>query len=207
VLLYKDPGFQGDWAITCERGEYDPGLKKCVTPPTCEAGEFDEASGKCRFKRYRFVGDEFIWGDAKNNCESLGAHLATIMSEAESSMIASFGPYVWMGLNDIGREGIFVWVTEEPVTYANWDVRQPDNYKDEDCCHTQSGGVWNDLTCTGRTIPSVCEWDWEFGAVGLCPEGYEYQEEGDFVYCYGFLQCPEGYILDPSTGECQGEPN
>lgn len=33
---------------------------------------------------------------------------------------------IWTGVNDIGEEGKFVWSEGSPVTYTNWNGKQPD---------------------------------------------------------------------------------
>jgi len=176
----------------------------------CEYGEFDETNGKCKFKRYWYYSAETDWYAGKNKCESLGAHLATIMSAEENSQVVSFlAPIgsMWIGLNKM--PGTWVWDTGEPVVFINW-YRDPSG--DGSCVElygSEFNGGWNDLACTGRHYrPSLCEWDWEFGAVGVCPEGYTYEKEGDYGYCYGspVVLCPEGYVYDSSMRKCLGDP-
>lgn len=73
------------------------------------------------------------WDSAKALAESMGGHLATIRNEAENQWIVStYAPvspeiHLWIGLNDIGHTGTWVWVSGEPVTFTRWRSGQPDN--------------------------------------------------------------------------------
>jgi len=210
VLLYRGPGFEGDWTPSCEYGTYDSGLGKCVYTPdnfSCQYGDFDEEIGKCKFKRYQ-RGVMTTWVNSKRICESLGGHLVTIMSPDENSAVTSFGEQLWMGLNDIAQEGHWVWVTGEPVPYTDWASGEPRS-SEHDCARLYHGD-WYSFRCNylGDRCDTMCEWDWEFGAVGLCPEGYTYEEERDYGYCYGSRvpQCPEAYVYNSGMGKCLGDP-
>ena len=57
--------------------------------------------------------------------------------------------HCWIGLNDIGTEGTFVWVDGSESTYRHWSPGQPDNGGSiEDCVHTYGNPFWNDEGCT-----------------------------------------------------------
>jgi len=59
----------------------------------------------------------------ESNAVALGGHLATLNDPAEQdwvySTFARLGSF-WIGLNDLGTEGTFVWASGEAVTYTNW---------------------------------------------------------------------------------------
>ncbi len=60
----------------------------------------------------------------------IGGHLATISSRAEDSFIANtVGGTAWIGFTDRDSEGVFTWLNGEPVTYVNWCIGQPDNWR------------------------------------------------------------------------------
>ena len=65
---------------------------------------------------------------------------------------------VWIGLNDVTKEGKFLWADGSHVTYTNWASSQPDNRKDYENCVEIAvhGGSWKDTSC-GRQLPFICE--------------------------------------------------
>ena len=88
---------------------------------------------------------------AKTQCESDGAFLAIPRSEAENDYIADLIPNVniWIGINDIDQEGVFVAVDGSNITYTNWDSGEPnDNYNEDGVCirvgHSKRQKAWND---------------------------------------------------------------
>lgn len=84
---------------------------------------------------YWIFDDYLSWGTARQFCEALGGHLATITSEGEQDAIASSGALsttsqigFWLGGSDAEEEGTWKWLTGEDFTYSNWHPEgQPDN--------------------------------------------------------------------------------
>ena len=79
------------------------------------------------------------WLDAEAEVNlTSGGHLLSITSADEQVLVeklfvvgvTNFIGY-WTGLNDRAQEGVFVWTSHEPVTYANWYMPygEPDNAK------------------------------------------------------------------------------
>lgn len=77
------------------------------------------------------VVDGVSWADGEAYATSVGGHLATINDEAEDRWISSTFPQdgdpLFIGLNDLEREGTFVWASGEPVTYTNWVHNEPND--------------------------------------------------------------------------------
>jgi len=74
------------------------------------------------------------WYDAQAYCQGLGGELVSITSEQRQSevqaVIASNGNSEvehWIGLNDRGTEGTFVWSDGTSGPFQNWVSGQPDN--------------------------------------------------------------------------------
>ena len=73
----------------------------------------------------------------------------------------------WIGFNDRGEEGSFVWSDGTDAEFTWWDGAEPNDSGGEDC--TQMFGddgddnKWNDMPCD-RELPYVCE----FSAAGRC---------------------------------------
>lgn len=137
---------------------------------------------------YEYVNSTLTWGAAKTAAEGrtkYGAtgYLATITSSAENDFVAArLANAGWMGASDAGTEGDWKWVTgPESGTsfwsglsngsavsgrYENWNNGEPnDSSSNEDCAQylATSGGLWNDLPCSGTTLPGYVV---EYGADG-----------------------------------------
>ncbi len=98
--------------------------------------------------RYYLSNNSSTWTDAKLSSIMAGGHLATITSEPENTFISTkYSSQAWIGLTDEDQEGIFKWVTNEPLIYSKWWSGQPDDYDGgEDYVETNYGdiGYWND---------------------------------------------------------------
>jgi len=185
VLIYKDPGYQGDWA-----------------PDRCEYGQYNADLNRCELVKYEaFAPAQGIdWHSAESACLDLGGHLVAISSQQEDQRVtelqaAAGGDPVWIGLNDLDQEGSWEWTTGEPVTYTNWAPGEPNDADGEDCVHVEGAAHpvhawrWNDLSChrSTRDYPSgdyplgyICEYDVPGDP---CPEGYTYVREGTRGLC------------------------
>jgi len=79
--------------------------------------------------------DRTNWVEAEVQARLSGGHLATINDAAEQDWVyQTFGNYggtnrrLWIGLNDAGKEGHFVWANGEPLDYTHWDAGEPNNW-------------------------------------------------------------------------------
>ncbi|XP_039206087.1 regenerating islet-derived protein 4-like [Crotalus tigris] len=70
-------------------------------------------------------------------CQSYGrgAHLASILTKAETLLVAEhISTYqrelakVWIGLHDVRQTGKWRWADESTYNYKSWVNYQPDNY-------------------------------------------------------------------------------
>ena len=93
-----------------------------------------------------------VWTDSEIEAVLLGGHLVTISDADENEWVRStFFNYgsidrnFWIGFNDIETEGDWVWTSNEPVTYTNFSLGNPDNVNNEDYAFMSSvNGMWND---------------------------------------------------------------
>ena len=140
---------------------------------------------------YEYVSSTFDWNNAKNAATSrtkygASGYLTTITSQAENDFVAArLTNAGWMGASDSASEGTWKWVTgpENGTTfcignmscavqsgqYANWNNGEPnDSGSNEDCGQFLAGGTgkWNDLPCSGSTLPGYVV---EYGAPGNMP--------------------------------------
>lgn len=107
------------------------------------------------------------WIDAEHDAVLRGGHLVTINDSAENDFV--FRTFVallsddiglWVGLNDAQEEGVFRWVSGEPVTYVNWALDEPNDWLGiEDYAHFlpkrdgRPDGSWNDAPGSGVWPP------------------------------------------------------
>ena len=112
-----------------------------------------------------FLLAQSTWIEAEAAAQALGGHLATLRSASEQEwLFTNFSTWggqersLWIGLHDtnaltnatnqVDRRTEFVWSSGEPVTYANWNASEPNNYRElgEYYVHTEpiDLGSWND---------------------------------------------------------------
>jgi hypothetical protein len=92
----------------------------------------------------------------------MGAHLATITSQAENDWIFNNvvnGNRVWLGGTDEGHEGTWNWITNETWNYTKWDSGEPNNINGgENSLDLEPNGSWNDAISSGSML-YLCEWE------------------------------------------------
>ena len=102
--------------------------------------------------------------DARAKCQSLGGDLASIHSEAENAeaYAVAVGSHSWIGLQDMDKEGSFVWSDGSELNYTAWFTGEPNEYasnSNQDCTAFLTvgggGGKWYDLSCT-ENLPFLC---------------------------------------------------
>ncbi|MDB4957569.1 MAG: hypothetical protein JWO36_5138 [Myxococcales bacterium] len=114
---------------------------------------------------YRVMLTGQLWLDAEADCESDGGHLIVIDDSNENNwlvnqLVLAAAPSAWIGSSDHVMEGTFRWVTGAPMSFANWDVGEPNNsLSSEDCVQIYVSGVWNDSRCYANQFVYVCECD------------------------------------------------
>ena len=105
------------------------------------------------------------WNTASTTTCEAPAHLVTITSAGEQEVVASLLPTQdrWIGMrrpvNSPTTEASFYWVTNEPLSYRNWDVysdadKEP-NYTGE-CVRMRFTSKWADVVCT-EALAAICE--------------------------------------------------
>ena len=113
---------------------------------------------------YKVYSEKMTYNAAKTQCESDGAFLAIPRSEAENYYIADLIPNnrIWIGINDIDQEGVFVAVDGSNITYTNWDSGEPSNegsdhnedavmiHPDRDWVRSHRQHTWNDINVNHR---------------------------------------------------------
>ncbi|MBQ4110139.1 MAG: hypothetical protein IJC74_04580 [Clostridia bacterium] len=77
---------------------------------------------------YQLFDESMTWEEAKAYCESIGGHLTTVTSGEEQKVIENLlengtKNQYWLGLSRLS--GKMEWVTDESLSYANWDNGEP----------------------------------------------------------------------------------
>lgn len=106
------------------------------------------------------------WSAARDYCQALGGHLATITSAEEQAFIDSLNTdniRMWIGGYRDDQHNWY-WVTGEPWSYTNWGDGEPNNsgnvVSNENCVAVWPS-FWNDMNDhnTYETEGFICEWD------------------------------------------------
>ena len=98
----------------------------------------DSASSTDEPDKYYFGGHTYAvydqsigWTPAKEACEYVNGHLATVTNYEEEEFIKSIvgsRAFYWLGGYKDDESGDWFWVTGEPWGYTDWSPGQPDNY-------------------------------------------------------------------------------
>ncbi len=143
---------------------------------SCKAADNTDKDGYTNYKGhlYKVFNDEMNWFEAKQYCESLGGHLATITSSKENEVIQNLpelrgGYNYWLGGTDLQKEDDWRWITGEKWKYTCWGGGQPDNYQLVNGIpehylqiNYDWGMYWNDsdyIQDNTAHIGFICEWE------------------------------------------------
>jgi large repetitive protein len=104
------------------------------------------------------------WTDSKSYCESYGYAMVTVNDGTEDAWVNTTADshstrVWWLGFNDRGSEGAWVWHSGESASYTRWASGQPDDHHNEDCAEINRwhpAQTWNDIDCNDR-IRFICE--------------------------------------------------
>lgn len=109
------------------------------------------------------LSQKLTWSEAEAACSGVGifSSLVKINSQSEQDFVnrriqlLSSGD-AWIGLNDVGKEGVFKWTADNSVLYSNnyqiWAAGNPiGNNENRDCVVLQSvrkDGAWSVQNCS-----------------------------------------------------------
>ncbi|CAH1777954.1 unnamed protein product, partial [Owenia fusiformis] len=104
---------------------------------------------------------------AESHCKARGGHLASVHSDSEQTFMAEkmkenkLGYFI--GLNDIDKEGSFVWTDGSPYSYEKWAPKQRNTYGftgASDCAQVTGTAFntseWRTVPCTMRSDGFIC---------------------------------------------------
>ncbi|XP_065683392.1 uncharacterized protein LOC100215503 isoform X1 [Hydra vulgaris] len=106
------------------------------------------------------------WYDSLLSCQRYGGNLLSVADNTENTFISDQfkdttikNQHYWIGLNDIQKEGIFVWSDNSTSKFRFWNYRsgEPNNWNNnEDCVEATYDGRWNDNSCD-RLFGFICK--------------------------------------------------
>lgn len=144
-------------------GGRQPSARFPALPSPAAVAGVRETDGKL----YLLVKEERAYPDAQLACQGRGGTLAMPKDEAANGLLAAYVSQaglarVFIGINDLDREGTFVYADRSPMqTFHKWRGGEPNNaYDEEDCVELVASGGWNDVACH-ITMPFLCEFDKE----------------------------------------------
>jgi hypothetical protein len=118
---------------------------------------------------YQFCNSSVTWLSAVMYCSTRGYNLVTVNDSSEDAFLDGQWPSIanndwWIGANDRGSEGSFVWVGGGAVGYNDWDPGEPNDIPTPaDCASIEDGSSgfetrfrWGDRFCDD-VRPFVCE--------------------------------------------------
>jgi len=132
-------------------------------------GSIDEGNVCSGCRTQQFGGHAYLfcgannWSGARGNCRTFGNYdLATVGGAAEQAFVVSQagGNDHWIGLNDRGSEGTYVWSSGTALgAYNAWGSGEPnDGGLGQDCVELWSSDslLWHDVPC-GLFSRYICE--------------------------------------------------
>ncbi|XP_041458281.1 macrophage mannose receptor 1-like isoform X1 [Lytechinus variegatus] len=118
---------------------------------------------------YSLVTSVSSFNGMQDVCALRSADLVSIADASEMNFVTSLMQTgntgttrissVWLGLNDMDREGTYAWTDGSEITYTKWAAGQPQNTENDDDCivHNIDMDGWLDNVCTGNQHYGVCK--------------------------------------------------
>ena len=109
---------------------------------------------------------EGFW-EAEAEAVALGGHLATIRNQQEHDFLRPIAEQIncsshhaGFGFTDYAVEGVWEWISGEPVTYVNWSPGEPNNLNNNEHYAIYWYGQWGDTSRggPGSCVRSLIEW-------------------------------------------------
>jgi hypothetical protein len=129
--------------------EHDAGRPRPVAKASAACrGELGyETGGRCYF----VLDAPVSWNVGRDHCYEHDAHLASVTSEREAELIASFDLEldVWIGFSRFGAAN-FSWITNEMGSFSNWQEGAPRAMQESGALIKASTGLW-----TNRAVPEL----------------------------------------------------
>lgn len=113
---------------------------------------------------YCFSSETAEWDIANDRCKESGGMPAVLSTKEKDEALHQAArpklglPAIWIGYNDIAREGTWRWTSGSRFEFNEWKFGEPNDFRnDEDCAEWYpEDGLMNDLSCSNKR-PYVCE--------------------------------------------------
>lgn len=130
--------------------------------------------------RYYVTPARMSWSAAEAHAVKLGGHLVSIGGAKENSFVANvlvpsaIGSFpTWIGLQDVGTEGLFSWTSGDLANFSSWHGGEPNNYNNEDVSainYFANGiGNWVDTPDAGVPNPGLPQDGPYYGIIEVDP--------------------------------------
>ena len=103
---------------------------------------------------YKIYEDRKTWIKARAFCLNVDAELISIHNNKEATLILEHlnvksERILWIGLNDIKEENVFVWSDGSQTSFTKWNGNEPNNFNNFEHCVevSKDSGLWNDDSC------------------------------------------------------------
>jgi hypothetical protein len=115
--------------------------------------------------QFQIVEGNFTWHEAKADAEAKGGRLAVLNTQAKidasNAYLQELGewPHLWIGLTLEAEEGLWKWVTGEPLGANNWLPGEPNNLGNEDgaAIYQNQTGWWYKALDTKASFGYILE--------------------------------------------------
>lgn len=113
----------------------------------CRGERGFETGGRCYF----VLDTPVSWNVGRDHCYEHDAHLASVTSEREADLVASFDLEldVWIGFSRFGAAN-FSWLTNESGSFSHWQEGAPRAMQESGALIKASTGLWSN-----RAVPEL----------------------------------------------------
>jgi len=142
--LFTDPiiNCPGNIVVTTAVGQHTKTVSwntpTATTPCTTSSGTNCASNSISGFKYLGKYGDSkyycsdtdnFTYSQARSKAASNGGYLANICSAGMNDFLSNslLAPQAWIGLNDMNREGHYIWENGSTCGYRNWSSGEPND--------------------------------------------------------------------------------